>query len=122
MTTRSTRSSARSRRSARSASPRNRSSKRSGISTRRSWPYSTDSSDARWASAFRKVLAALEDLLHVAVNLLESERELRGHGMDASVHADRFHGLQELDVQEGLRRRLVREERLVEGERVHGPL
>src|SRR3990170_1052327 len=42
--------------------------------------------------------------------------------MDAAVHADRLHALQELDVQEGLRRRAVREQGLVQGERVEGPL
>src|SRR5436190_10090927 len=93
----------------------------SGPTTWASWPSSKGSSKPR-RLALLQVLAALEHLLDLAVDLLEAERDLRGYGVHAAVHADRLHALQELDVQEGLRRRAVGEERLVQGERIERPL
>src|SRR5205809_6345385 len=93
----------------------------SGSTTQASWPSSKGSSKPR-GLALLQVLAAFEHLLDLAVDLLEAERDLRGHGMHAAIHDDRLHAPQELDVQEGLRRRAVGEERFAQGERIEGPV
>src|SRR5207247_9121404 len=93
----------------------------SGPTTRASCPSSKGSSKPR-GLALLQVLAAFEHLLDLAVDLLEAERDLRGHGMHTAIHADRLHALQELDVQQALRRLAVGEECFVLGERIAGPL
>src|SRR5439155_13502349 len=103
-----------------SESPRRPSSMRSANTNQGSWPSSKDSFESS-TSVLLEVLAALEDLLDLVVDLVETERDLGGHGVDAAVHADRLHALQELDVQKRLRRRAVREQSLVQGEGVQGP-
>src|SRR5205807_9430408 len=67
------------------------------------WPSSKDSFESS-TSVLLEVLAAFEDLLDLVVDLVETERDLGRHWMDAAVHADRLHALQELDVQKVLRR------------------
>src|SRR5256884_1639752 len=103
-----------------SESPRRPSSMRSANTNQGSWPSSKDSFDSS-TSVLLEILAALEDLLDLVVDLVETERDLRGHRVDAAVHADRLHALQELHVQKGLRRRAVRDQSLVQGKGVQGP-
>src|SRR5438309_9413503 len=104
-----------------SESPRRPFSMRSANTNQGCWPSSKDSFESS-TSVFLEILAALEDLLDLVVDLVETERDLGGHGMDAAVHADRLHALQELHVQKGLRRRAVREQSLVQGKGVQRPL
>src|SRR5437660_807709 len=104
-----------------SESPRRPFSMRSANTNQGCWPSSKDSFESS-TSVFLEILAALEDLLDLVVDLVETERDLGGHGMDAAVHADRLHALQELHVQKGLRRRTVREQSLVQGKGVQRPL
>src|SRR5207247_9764057 len=92
-----------------------------GPTTQASWPSSKGSSKPR-RLALLQVLAAFEHLLDLAAYLLEAERDLRGHGMHAAIHADRLHALQQLDVHHRLRRRAACEERLAQGERIAAPL
>src|SRR5438445_11910381 len=73
-------------------------------------------------SVLRQILAALEDLLDLTVDVFETERELGGYRVDAAIDADGLHALQELDVEEGLRGRGFLKEGFVEGERVERPL
>src|SRR2546421_3919685 len=108
-------------RRSRNESRRRPSSMRSANTNQGCCPSSKDSFDSS-TSVILEILAALEDLLDLVVDLVETERDLGGHGMDAAVHADRLHALQELHVQKGLRRRAVREQSLVQGKGVQGPL
>src|SRR5438876_12036185 len=85
------------------------------------WPSSKDSFESS-TSVLLEVLAAFEDLLDLVVDLVETEGDLGGHGVDAAVHADRLHALQELHVQKRLRRRAFREQSLVQGTGVQRPL
>src|SRR6266571_9245602 len=121
MTRRSTRPYMQSWRRRWSESPRRPSSMRSANTNQGCWPFSKDSFESS-TSVLLKIFAALEDLLDLVVDLVEAEGDLGGHGMNAAVHADRLHALQELHVQEGLRRRAVREQSFVQRERVQGPL
>src|SRR2546429_3129847 len=121
MTRRSTRPSTPSWRRRWSESPRRPFSMRSANMNQGCWPSSKDSFESS-TSVLLEVLAAFEDLLDLVVDLVETERDLGRHRMDAAVHADRLHALQELHVQEGLRRRAVREQSLVQGEGVQRPL
>src|SRR5437879_12821646 len=121
MTRRSTRPYTPSWRQRWSESPRRPFSMRSANTNQGCWPSSKDSFDFS-TSVLLEVLAALEDLLDLVVDLVESEGDLGGHGVDAAVHADRLHALHELDVQKRLRRRVVREQSLLHGEGVQGPL
>src|SRR5207237_8131347 len=89
-----------------SESPRRPSSMRSANTNQGSWPSSKDSFESS-TSVLLEVLAALEDLLDLVVDLVETERDLGGHGVDAAVHADRLHALQALDVHNRLRPRAV---------------
>src|SRR5437016_13406493 len=104
-----------------SESPRRPSSMRSANTNQGCWPSSKDSFESS-TSVLLKILAALEHLLDLIVDLVETERDLGRHRMDAAVHADRLHALQELHVQKGLRRRAVREQSLVQGKGVQRPL
>src|SRR3989475_8654513 len=74
------------------------------------------------SSILCQILAAFEGLLDLAVDFFEAERQLGGDRVDAAIDADRLHALQELDVEEGLRRRGFLEEGFVEGEGVERPL
>src|SRR5207247_2831213 len=113
MTRRSPRPSTPSWRQRWSESPRRPFSMRSANTNQGYWPSSKDSFESS-TSVLLEVLAAFEDLLDLVVDLVESEGDLGGHGVDAAVHADRLHALQELHVQKGLRRRAVREQSLVQ--------
>src|SRR5207245_7098888 len=73
-------------------------------------------------SVLGQILAALEGLLDLAVDLFETERQLGGYRVDAAIDADGLHALQELDVEKGLRCCGFLKERFVEGERVERPL
>src|SRR2546430_16040052 len=107
--------------------PRPPSWRQLGRSTPRSSRHSTASCDPSrlgsddLRSVLRQVLAAFEDLLDLTVSLLEAERQFGRHRVDAAVHADRLHALQELDVEEGLRCGGFLEEGLVQGERIQRP-
>src|SRR5438132_8124369 len=104
-----------------SESPRRPFSMRSANTNQGCWPSSKDSFESS-TSVLLEILAALEDLLDLIVDLVETERDLGGHRVDAAVHADRLHALQELHVQKSFRRRSVREQSLVQGEGVQRPL
>src|SRR5947208_12828853 len=103
-----------------SESPRRPSSMRSANMNQGCWPSSKDSFESS-TSVLLEVLAAFEDLLDLVVDLVETERDLGRHRMDAAVHADRLHALQELDVQKGLRRCAVCDQSLLQGKWLHGP-
>src|SRR2546430_9415696 len=120
MTRRLTRPYMQSWRRSRNESRRRPSSMRSANTNQGCCPSSKDSFESS-TSVLLEILAALEDLLDLIVDLVEAERDLGRHGMDAAVHADRLHALQELDVQEGLWSRAVHEQSLVYGERVQRP-
>src|SRR3989442_3393228 len=128
MTRRSTRSCERSPKSAWSSFPLRSCSTRFARSIRRSSKRSTASCDpappfpGSRCSVFRQILATLEDLLDLAVDLFETERQLGGYRVDAAIDADGLHALQELDVEEGLRCGGFLKEGFVEGERVERPL
>src|SRR5438876_12199479 len=94
---------------------------RSANTNQGSWPSSKDSFESS-TSVLLEVLAAFEDLLDLVVDLVESEGDLGGHGIDAAVHADRLHAHHVLHVQNNLRRRAVREHSLVQGNEVQRPL
>src|SRR5438132_303604 len=104
-----------------SESPRRPFLMRSANTNQGCWRSSKDSCESS-TSVLLEILAALEDLLDLIVDFVETERDLGGHGMDAAVHADRLHALQELHVQKGFRRRAVREQSLVQGKGVQRPL
>src|SRR5947208_11756680 len=108
MTTRSTRPYMPSWRRRWSESPRRPFSMRSANTNQGCWPSSKDSFESS-NSVLLEVLAALEDLLDLVVDFVETERDLGGHRVDAAVHADRLHALQELDVEKRLRRRAGRQ-------------
>src|SRR5437870_13806805 len=86
-----------------SESPRRPFSMRSANTNQGCWPSSKDSFESS-TSVLLEILAALEDLLDLIGDLVETERDLGGHRMGAAVHADRLHALQERHVQNSLRR------------------
>src|SRR5439155_22026185 len=84
-----------------SESPRRPFSMRSANTNQGCWPSSKDSIDFS-TSVLLEVLAALEDLLDLVVDLVETERDLGGHGVNEAIHADRLHALHDCHVQKGL--------------------
>src|SRR5256886_16696587 len=120
MTRRLTRPYMQSWRRSRNESRRRPSSMRSANTNQGCCPSSKNSCESS-TSVLLEILAALEDLLDLIIDLVETERDLGRHRMDAAVHADRLHALQELHVQKSLRCRAVCEQSLVQGKVVQRP-